>query len=112
MLAAGLLVEDVFDLAVLVERRQRRQPSSDRGRHPAFLFHPAGERLEMRSLHVEQVDAVVVAPAGEDPQIGGVAATGGVGVAGEERCDGDAFGDDQRVVVADDLGCVDGGGVR
>jgi hypothetical protein len=62
------------------------------------------------SLDVQQVDAVVVAPGGEDPQIRRVAATGRVGVAGDERRDSDSFGDDHRVVVADDLSGVDGGG--
>ena len=41
----------------------------------------------MGAFHVEEVQFVVVAPAGEDPQIGGVADTGAAGVAGEERCD-------------------------
>jgi len=63
----------------------------------------------MRSLQVQQVGAVVVAPAGEDPKIGRIAASCGIGVTGDERGDGDAFGDDHRVVVTDDFGRVDGG---
>ena len=47
---------------------------------------------------------------GEDPKVGRVAATGWVGVAGDERRDGDSFGDDHRVVVADDLDGVNSGG--
>jgi len=61
----------------------------------------------MGSFDVQQVDAVVVAPGGEDPQIRGVAAPGG---ASDERRNGDALGDDHRVVVAHDLSSVDSGG--
>ena len=94
----------------LVERRQRRQSASDRGRHRAFLLRPPGERLEVWSLDDQQVDAMVVAPTGEDPQICRIAASCGVGVAGDERRDGDSFGDDHRIVVPDDLDGVDSGG--
>jgi hypothetical protein len=73
------------------------------------LFHPPGDRLEVWSLDVQQVDAVVMAPRGEDPKVGRVAATGGVGVASDERRNGDSFGDDHWVVVADDLSSVDSG---
>jgi hypothetical protein len=80
-----VLVQDVFGLAIPVERRQRGQPASDRRCHPPFLFHPLGEGLEVRSLDVQQVDPVVVATASEDSQIGRIAASCGVGVAGDEE---------------------------
>lgn len=100
----GDIDDDVFDLAVLVERRQRRQPAPNRGWHSPVLFHPACEQLQVSTLHIEEVQFPVMAPLGEDPQIGGVAEAGSAGVAGEERCDGDAFGDEEWVFWADDLG--------
>jgi hypothetical protein len=49
--------------------------------------------------------------AGEDPQIGRVAAPGRVGVPGDERRDGDSLCDDHRVVVTDNLSSVDSDGL-
>jgi hypothetical protein len=78
---------------------------------PSSLLVPSTVRTSRGGpLHVQQVDAVVVAPAGEDPQISRVTPTGRVGVAGDGRCDDDSFGDGHRVVVADDLSGVDSGG--
>ena len=57
----------------------------------------------MGSLDVEWVEVVVVAPAGEDPQIGGVAGSGTARVAGEKCGDRDPLGNNERIVVDDDL---------
>jgi hypothetical protein len=64
----------------------------------------------MGPLDTQQVDAVVVAPAGEDTQIRRVAAPGRIGVPGDERRDSNPLGDDHRIVVADDLDGVNNGG--
>ena len=70
----------------------------------------AGEGLEVWSLDVQQVDAVVMAPAVEDPQIRRVTPPCRVGVASDERRNGDTFGDHHRVVIADTSSSEDSGG--
>ena len=56
----------------------------------------------MGAFDVEYPGGAVGAPEGEQPQIGGVADSGGAVVAGEEPGDGAAFADVEWIVVADD----------
>jgi hypothetical protein len=76
-----------LEVAVAVEAAQRRQSSRHSGAHQSFVFHRAGEDLQMGSAHVEQAEPVVRAPAGEQAQIGRVAHSGVAGVAGQEPGD-------------------------
>jgi hypothetical protein len=95
-------LDELFLFAVAVEAGQGGQTPGDGGAHPAGLFHPAAEQLEMGSTDREQRQAALVAPGGEDPQIGGVAGPGGPAVAGEEPGNGRQLGPADRIVDDED----------
>ncbi len=75
-------------LAVTVEAGQGGQAPGHGGAHPAGLFHPPAEQLQVGPADGEELQ-IGLAPDGEEPQVGGVAAPGAAAVAGQEagnRC--------------------------
>jgi hypothetical protein len=69
---------------VAVEAGDRAQPARDGCAWPPASFHVATEALDVRPPRPEQVQAMLLAPGGEHPQVKRVRAAGQSAVAGEE----------------------------
>ena len=86
------VVEELFLHGVLVETGDGAQPPGDGGAGPAACFQLTGERLDVAAADREQRQRAEAAPGGELAQVQGVGLAGQAAVAGQEACQGEAFG--------------------
>jgi len=98
---------------VAVEPGDCAQPACDRCACPAARFHVAAEAFDVCPSRLEQVQAVLLAPSGEHPQVERVSVAGQTAVARQEASQRDplSFGE-QRLDRHDDVGRRDSGGHR
>jgi hypothetical protein len=69
MSGRGVLKQLLLLHGVLIEPGDRAQPAGDGGAGPAAGFQVPGEALDVRAASLEQVQAMLAAPAGELAQI-------------------------------------------
>ena len=80
----GRVIEEFFFDGIAVEPRDGAEPTGDRGPCAAAGFQVAGETLDVRPPGLKQAQVMLLAPAGELPQVQFVGLTGQAGVAGQE----------------------------
>ena len=78
------MLEQLFLDGVAVEPGDRAQPAGDGRPCPAAGLHVAAEALDVGAAGLEQVQAVLLAPGGELPQVQRVGVAGQAAVAGQE----------------------------
>ena len=80
----GRVIEQFFLDRVAVEPSHRAQAAGDGGPGPAAGFQIAGEELDVGAAGAEQMELVLLAPAGELAQVQFVGLAGQAAVAGQE----------------------------
>ena len=78
------MIEELFLDRVVVEPGDGAQPPGDGGPGPAAGFQIAAEAFDVRATGLEQAKLMLLAPAGELPQVQLVGLAGQPAVGGEE----------------------------
>ena len=78
------MVEELFLDRIAVEPGDGAQPPGDGGPGTAAGFQITGKELDVRAADMEQAELMLLAPAGELPQVQLVRLAGQAAVGGEE----------------------------